>query len=389
MPEAGVSRRGGQPRVLFFVNRFPSSEHPGQGAFVREQARAAAGVADVVLLCNDGPARAGGFRHTLTEDQADGLPVLRLSYAQPPGPLPHLGYRRGIREAVRRLEADGFRPDLIHAHFYIAGATAVRLGRRLGVPAVISEHSSKFPSNELRGPALRRARFALGSAAVVCPVSRHLQEHIVEAGVDARFRVVPNAVDVSEFYPPAAGARPRGDSLRLLFVGHLIPEKGVEHLLQALVGAGFPWQLTLAGGGDGRDELERLAADLGLADRVEFPGELGKPAIANLMRAADVFVLPSLAETQGVVLIEAMASGLPFVATRVGGVPETVEPRAGVLVPPADPEALRGGLEQVVGEIDRYDSDAIAAAAGRRFGYEAVGAMLAEVYREAVRLREA
>src|SRR5439155_9657723 len=102
---------------------------------------------------------------------------------------------------LRRLDEGGFRPSVIHAHYYLAGAVAVRIGRRLRVPVVISEHSSTFPAGTVSGIHVRRARFALESAALVCPVSRHLQEAIEAYGIDARFRVVPNTVDTEVFRP--------------------------------------------------------------------------------------------------------------------------------------------------------------------------------------------
>jgi L-malate glycosyltransferase len=369
--------------VLTFVNTYPSDAHPAQGAFVREQARAAALVADVAVLCNDGPLRGLPERHRIEEERRGGLRTLRLSYRRPPGRLPHLGYRTGIREALGRLRAAGFEPDLIHAHFFIAGATAVRMGRRLGVPVVISEHSSRFADGTLRGRDLRRARWALGSAAVVCPVSRYLSDLIERAGVEARLRVVPNAVDAEVFAP--GPRRPlSGDGVVLAYAGHLIPGKGLDHLLNALAGAGLPgaWRLRIAGEGHARGPLERLADELGLSEHVEFAGALPKPRLAELLRGADLFVLPSLGETQGVVLIEAMACGLPVLATDAGGVRETVPGDAGVLVAPGDPDALRAGLTRALAMLERFDREAIAQQTRRRFGYPAVAGLWREVYED-------
>ena len=371
--------------MLTFVNTYPSDEHPARGAFVREQARAAALVADVAVLCNDGAIRGLPERHRVEEERRDGLRTLRLSYRRPPGPLPHLGYRSGIREALGRLRATGFEPDLIHAHFFIAGATAVRLGRRLGVPVVISEHSSRFADGTLRGRDLRRARRALGGAAVVCPVSRYLADLIERAGVEARMSVVPNAVDAEVFAPGSRSPLSR-DGVVLAYAGHLIPGKGLDHLLRALAGAGLPgaWRLRIAGEGHARGELERLAGELGLAEHVEFAGALPKPRLAELLRGADLFVLPSLGETQGVVLIEAMACGLPVLATDAGGIPETVPDGAGVLVAAGAPDALRAGLTRALAMLERFDRVAISQAARRRFGYQAVAGLLGEVYEDAL-----
>jgi glycosyltransferase involved in cell wall biosynthesis len=363
--------------VLVFVNRYPSRADPATGAFVREMARAASRHAEVAVLCNDGGTRDHPRGHRLSDSEKDGLRIVRLSYRRPPGPLPHVHYRRGLRAAVRRLQETGFRPDVIHAHYFLAGAVAVRIGRRLSVPVVISEHSSTFPAGTVTGTHLRRARFAYRHAALVCPVSRHLQEAIEATGIEASFRIVPNTVDTEVFRPgpPSGGAR-------IAYAAVLRPGKGLEELVRALRAVDAPWSLEVAGDGPARRGAERLAEELGIGERIHFHGALDRPALAELLRGCDLFALPSEAETQGVVLIEAMACGLPVVATEVGGVPEVVPADAGELVPPRDPDALAAALRRVIDGLNRFDRAAIARHAADRFGYEPVGRTLAEIYAE-------
>ena len=375
-----------RPQVLVFVFYYPSAERPSQGAFVREYARAAARHAEVVVLCNDGGTREHPRGHALSDRVEDGIRTVRLSYRKPPAPLPHLQHRLGIRAALKRLAADGFRPDVVHAHYYLAGGMALRIARRRGVAALVSEHSSTFPAGTLGAFRLWRARRALGRAALVCPVSAHLERAIRAAGIEARFRIVPNTVDTDVFHPPADRARRvAGDPIRLAFVAVIRPGKGLDELLRALARIDAPaWRLEVAGEGPARGDAERLAAELGLAHRVRFLGELPKVEVAELLRRSDLFVLPSHAETQGVVLIEAMASGLPVLATDVGGVPETVEPGSGVLVPPRDPEALEAGLRSLLQDPGRFDRAEIASQARDRFGYAAIGGILDDIYRDLI-----
>lgn len=374
-----------RPRVLVFVNRYPSSKHPAQGAFVREHARAAAAHADVVVLCNDGASRGQRPARLLEDGVQDGVRTIRLSYRRPLGPLPHLHYRLALRDALRRLRADGFRPDVVHAHYYLAGGTAVRIARRRGIPIVISEHSSTFPAGQVRGHHRWRAKRALERATLVCPVSAHLEDHIRATGIEARFRVVPNAVDPGVFRPAARPARRAGAPAQLAFVAVIRRGKGLDELLQALATLrDEPWLLEVAGGGPGRPQAELQAERLGLGRRVRFLGELAKQEVADLLRRSDVFVLPSHAETQGVAAIEATACGVPVIATRVGGLPEVVDGGSGVLVPVGSPRQLASALREAIGAPERYDREAIAQRAHERFGYANVGRQLSEIYHELI-----
>ncbi len=146
---------------------------------------------------------------------------------------------------------------------------------------------------------------------------------------------------------------------RLLFVGLLDEVKGVQVLLRAFarVHAAHPGaRLDIVGDGPRRGEYEALASELGVAAAVRFHGALTRDAIAPMMREADLLVLPSRTETFGIVVVEALACGLPVVATRVGALPELVDSAAGVLVDPADPVALADGIAAALAGLNRVRS---------------------------------
>ena len=132
------------------------------------------------------------------------------------------------------------------------------------------------------------------------------------------------------------------------------------------------------------NHLEQQAHDLGVAANVRFSGRLERPDVATKMREADVFVLPSLWETQGCVLLEAMASGVPSVVTRVGGTPEVVDDTTGVLVEPRSSAALAHGIDEVIRSRGRYDRQAMHAKAVDRYGYTVIAEAWTEVYRLAL-----
>ena len=137
--------------------------------------------------------------------------------------------------------------------------------------------------------------------------------------------------------------------------------------------------LDIIGDGPMRCEYEIMTKRLGLDSVIRFHGFKPKHDVGEFMRNADVFVLPSLWENLPCVLIEAMASGLPVVATNVGGIPEIVNDEVGILVPPGDADAFAHALDCILENIDTYSSKDIASYA-QRFSYKAVGKKLTDLY---------
>jgi glycosyltransferase involved in cell wall biosynthesis len=361
--------------VLFVTTSYPTPDEPVGGTFVREHARAAAEHARIAVLHLE---RSDAVRAVSRAVQVDGEdpPLWRIRYRARPGMLSAALSVAAVLRGRRTIRRAGFEPDVVHAHFFVAGAPAALLGK----PLVVTEQWSIFlPESRRRlTPILRAAaRFAYGRARVVLPVSEALQRGIEAAGIRARFRVVPNVVDTSVFNPD--GAQRNG---RLLNVGLFTEAKGHEYLFRAVAMVGRSISLDVVGDGARRGEYERLVRELGIADRVVFHGVLPKPAVAELMRAAELFVLTSRYDNNPCVVIEAMASGLPVVATAVGGIPEMVDAASGRLAQPRNPESIAREIEAALDAP--FDRAAIAAAARERFGRERIGAELARAYADAL-----
>jgi glycosyltransferase involved in cell wall biosynthesis len=382
----GVHR--GQPRLrrlrsLILPDWYPSAEDPLLGTFIREKARAIALRHDVAVLYARPRRRPGGALFSLSDEDDDGLRTVRVDYRRLPVAAATLGPRlAGTRAGLQRLEASGFEPDLIHAHVFPAGLSAVLLALGRGLPVIVSENSTLFPREELTAAQRRMARLAFERADLVCPASEDLGRHIARIAPRARIRPVPNTVDTSLFSPPERPASPEPGPARALVVALLEPKKGLDVLLQALAEVSDGPTVQVVGDGPSRPELEALAVELGVAGSVEFLGRRDKAEVARLMRESDFFVLPSLWENLPNAVIEAMASGLPVVATRTGGVPEMVNEGSGLLVAPGDAAELAGALRGMVGSHRLYDRAAIARRAREHYGLEAVSALWDEVYRE-------
>lgn len=370
-------------KVLVVPKWYPWPDRPGFGTFCRDHALALATRCEVAVLAFT-PVRHGlGPRGWRLEDGVeDGLRTLRLRYRRPAVRETSMAFQiAGMLAALRRLRRSGFDPDVVHAHVFQAGFPALALGRAARAPVVITEHYTGFERGMVTGSDRWVARQAFTRADLVAPVSEELRTRLAADYPGGRYRVMPNTVDTGLFHP--APERPPAPPVELLTVGDLVVKKGHAHLLEALAALrsqGLEPHLTVIGEGEDRVAVERRTAELGLGRQVTFAGTASRTEVAEAMRAAHLFVLPSLYENAPVVLIEALASGLPAVATRVGGVPEIVDERSGALVPAGDPTALAAALAEMCARHGEFDPQALAASAEERFGYAAVARRWEEVY---------
>jgi len=283
-----------------------------------------------------------GGRGTLAEDiEALGWPVTALNL--PTGLRPRIVLRLARLFASERI-------DVVHTHDdrpLIYGAAAARLA---GVPRVIHTKHYGFLATVTHRQNLLTSCAARLLNDFVC-VSHHGAELSRECGVPAaKLRTIWNGIDVRRF--AFHGPCPQGP---IVTVARLSPEKGLDTLLHAaaLVIQQQPdLRFQLAGNGPCRSSLEQLARDLKIDSNVQFLGEVRD--IPALLRTARLFVLPSLAEGVSLTLLEAMASGLPVVATKVGGNPEVVEDGVtGTLVDAQDPPALADAILSIANQPAR------------------------------------
>jgi glycosyltransferase involved in cell wall biosynthesis len=282
---------------------------------------------------------AGGLSESL---EAAGVPVWPLT-----GRLVKRrvspAYARGIR---RLLRGGGF--DLVHAHIFASAAAAAIATLGKGLPLVITEHTEAswqtWRTRWISRWAHRRARHTI---AVSTPIERRLIER---DGVPSDLvTLIPNAViPAPDETPDSASTLPDGwpEGPLIGVVARLQPEKGVANFLQAAtrVSRIFPEAgFLVVGDGPLREELLSLVERLGISKRVRFLGyRTDSRALMGLM---DVLVVPSLTEGSPLIVLEAMAAGIPVVASAVGGIPDQLRHgEEGILVPPDDPDALGEAL---------------------------------------------
>jgi glycosyltransferase involved in cell wall biosynthesis len=296
---------------------------------------------------------------------------------------------RRMARVARGIERERGPFDLVHAHVsHPAGFVAAELARILGVPLVVSEHLGPFPFDDMRGADGRPFPDVLSpleSADRVTAVSRAHATAIAQ-WISRSIIVMPNFIDESRFAP---AARMPAVPFRFLSVGHLVPVKGFDVLLRALAlchARGDQFHLSIVGKGHQEDDLRRIATELDLEAAVTWLGAPERASMPEIYRAADAFVLASRHESFGVVVIEALASGLPVVATRCGGPEEIVTPEVGELAPAEDPAALADAMSRLARR--RFDRAAIRRYFESAYSSSAVVPRLEQLYREALTARQ-
>lgn len=294
-------------------------------------------------------------------------------------------YRRFRRAFRRYVEAFGT-PDVVHAHnLFAAGLIARRLFDDFGVPYVVTEHTSSYADSPIPHPDL--AQHVIRAASAVIPVGSALVpqlEQVAGADLADRITVVPNVVDPVLLDTPLL---PRGGRYTVAALGYLIPRKNYELLISAFAQAELPPDSVLSIGGSGPQllHLQELANRLGIADRVEFLGQLDRRGVVSLLQRAHVFAHPSDLESFGVVLIEAMALGMPIVATNSGGPADIVRAGVGLLTPVGDVRELAAALADIYARRAELDAEEIREQCRRRFGPEAFARRMTEIYQTARR----
>ncbi len=346
------------PYALWVPKWYPNANDDQDGNFVEEHARAfaTAGGRLAVIFATYDPAPTAPLLR-LEARTEHGFRVVRAYYRQ------HLTgwaaldrglklglYCWGLTRAYRAVRAGlGGRPAVVHVHVLLRTGLWARMYRALtGIPYLLTEHWTLYrPENAHRIGAARRwlSRVVVAGAAGVHTVSDELGRSMQQLGLrHPHYVTIPNVVDTALYYP---APRPLPGPPAFLSVAVFNEQaKNISGLLRAF--ARFRAEqpaatLTLVGYGPAENALRALATELGLLANgaVTFTGKLARPAVAAQMRRATVFTLFSRFENLPCVLIEALASGLPVVATAVGGVGELVaDGQTGWLVPSEDADAL-------------------------------------------------
>ncbi|MBM2822235.1 MAG: glycoside hydrolase [Thermoleophilia bacterium] len=382
-------------RVLVLARLYPNAVTPATGLWIERPTRLLASscelkVVAAVPFCPPLPLpriRANReYRDIPAYENRGGVAIIHPRFV--PHPSRHLlgverrSYTHAAMATVTRLRRT-FPFDLVHAHFtYPEGVVAAMIGRRHGVPYMITEHAPWkpwFDDPRFRKHAVPAARGAGAITAVSAWARETMRLYLPEK---THVRIVPEGVD-PELFPLEEAPR----SKQVVYAGALRTLKAVDVLLRAmrLVIGREPRATLVLAGADFRDEtrpLKALAAELGLDEQARFVGLLPPDELARLMGQSAVLVLPSRQETFGAVLVESLACGTPVVATRPGGPEDIVTDDVGRLVQKDDPEALADAILGVLAHPEAYEPRALRSYAVERFSWNRIAEDMYGIYEE-------
>jgi L-malate glycosyltransferase len=383
-------------RILVIPSWYP----PDGGYFFKEHSEAISKMGwqvDVLVnrlvgvrkLMHTGITAFGGYR----VGKEDSLRVIRFSSLKLPGSERQnirIWARRSCR-LYRRYEKQFGRPDLILAHSVTwAGYAAYLIKHEHQIPYLIVEHRSFFVWSTEKARQMVKPFYipffqkAYEHCEKLVPVSGSLRMGIeaLVPGLKDRIRVIPNMIREDMFLPPLEARKK--DPFIFIWAGRLEHVKGVDLLLEAvkllekrLKGEFF---VKLAGKGTLKEKLEGQAKELGVSERINFLGRLTREEMQKEMQGSNCFVLPSRYEAFGVVLLEAMAAGLPVIASRSGGPDSIVNAENGLLVEVESVEELAGAMEQMIAQISNYPEEKIRSSTLQKYGHTSVMKQYEELF---------
>lgn len=280
-------------------------------------------------------------RYELLQKDASGIPeAWRRGFLLKLATIPYL------ISFVKMIGRHARTADIIHCNWSLSGLAAYLSKWKHHKPYVITVQGSDI-FKTIHIPVVRgMVRLALKKASHIIALSEDLKNATKKFGIsDEKITVIPNGVNISQF--PMGKDEPRRP--QILFVGSLIERKGVNFLIDAMSiihKADPEAKLLLVGEGKDREEYERMVSRLDLGNSITFLGTQSQERVGELLRQSRLFVLPSIEEGQGVVLVEALASGTPCVGSRVGGIPDVISADVGALVEAGDIKALASAIQR-------------------------------------------
>lgn len=373
--------------TLFVARGYPTDKYKTYGIFEFDQAKALAkkGV-KVVYAAIDLRSIRRWRSWGIHQEEIHGVEVYSINI--PIGRFPKDSLRKiyiwGLGKLYRKIEKEQGRPDIIHSHFTDLSYAASSLREKLKLPLVVTEHSSNINKEVIDRDLFEAARVAYNKADKVIAVSEALRERIsTNFNIDSLY--IPNMVDLGVF---KYRRKKETDSFNFVSTGNLIELKRMDLTIEAFYNVFKDKKdvsLKIFGQGTDKEKLHSLIKTLGLESRVKLMGLCSRDDIAGALAESDCFVLASRSETFGVAYIEALAMGVPVIATRCGGPEGFINDGNGRLVPIDDMDSLSESMKYMYENRDAFDSEKIVLETKERFSSDSIGEKLIKVYNEVLR----
>ena len=370
-------------KVVFLARWYPHKYDPMFGLFVQRHAEAAALYNDITVVYVH-PDEQSQNNYEIERSTENNVDTIRVYYKKK-GKLSSVW--RYYRACKKGLKLAG-KPDLIHVHVLTRMGIVAYLQKLFHrTPYLITEHWSRYlPGNDFHGLLRKWAtRVVVRNAAMVTTVTENLAQAMQSHGLkNPRYVTLPNVVDLNLFQPlPHHNEIPK-----IIHISCFEDKsKNISGLLEALKmmkDKGTAFQAVLIGEGMDLEAMKAKATALQLDDRVVFTGLLQGPNLVDALASGDFLVLSSHYENMPVVILEALACGLPVVSTRVGGIAEMINESNGILIPKDDTKALASAMEHCCKTYQNYDPQVLRNQVMEQYGYESVGKLLDQWYREVI-----
>lgn len=377
--------------ILILPSAYPTEDAPLRSTFFKEQAIALKEAGHEVGVIYSETRRITGvnfntlkkFHFQIEDKKEEGMNTIRLKGWNIFMMRNSIGISLWIKQTVKlfNLYTKKYgKPDLIHVHCGLyGGAAAALIKEKYNIPYIITEHSS----NVLNGTMDEYHRVLLekgyDNANYLISVGEKLKEKM-KGYTHNKIEVIPNIVNTEKFLP---NNRAEEDVFRFLSVSFLNPNKNVDLTIKAFSRA-FKnknnVELYIAGDGSERLKLEALVKDLSIESKVKFLGKVKREDLPSFLNNGDAFVLPSKYETFGVVYIEALACGLPIIATKCGGPEDFYREDLGYIIDVGDEEALCDAMINIIENKEKYDSTSMSKYVKNRFSKEVIVKKIEEIY---------
>ncbi len=366
--------------ILILPKWYPRDDRPVSGIFVKEFALAISKYCNVAVLFGHEVSSIKGF-YKIKYKKDQNIETFYVSYKKLG--FSYLSYNIVMLLAFLKIRKK-FYPDIIHVHVYSAGILALILKYLYNIPYVVTEHFKIIKEDRL----FEKIKILLGKiifekANLLIHVSKFMVRDIEKYGIKNRYVIIPNVVNTSIFYYSENFKNKNSKKKHILFVGNPTSRKGVDYLLRAihvLKKKRTDFILNIVGDGEECQKYKDMCKNLDISDITIFHGIKSKQEIAKMMQNCQFLVLPSLWENLPCVLIEAIATGLPVVATDVGGVREIVNNDVGIIIPPGNVDFLVKAIDYMLDNHNNYKRRKISKY-GNQFGYEVIGRKLYRIYR--------
>lgn len=379
-------------KIFIIARGFPSEQDPTWGCFEKDQAEALYLLGhQVTILSVDTRFRfywrklgvqCGVHNHIATFNIFL-LPHAMLFFL--PRKIRQWFYTWQLEVIYKRAVLQNGTPDVIYSHYLHNTLKAIPLRQKYNIPIVAIEHWSQMAYSPIPKNTISTAKQVYASIDQLLTVSSALKNNIKQQiGVDSI--VIPNILGKEFHYTKQDKIKDK--TFHLITTGRLIPEKHFDMLIQAVANiSSLPLKLSIIGDGSERKKLQKLIYKLHVKNQVQLLGHKSKQEIVALLQESDIFVLPSQSETFGVAYIEALACGLPIIATDCGGPRDIVTKNNGLLIPINNQHALEQAIIQMCSNLTSYDNEAIAEDCQNRFSSNNIAKRITKILEQTIKAK--